>query len=106
MPDADTRVAQNTAVTLTIYQYRENSKIITFTAPESEQQQVIRLAVQASGSTVEIDSRTTTLGADDSRKIEYTLVIPDDRTYSVFVYINDVLNSQQVINQAEGAGNT
>jgi serine/threonine-protein kinase len=98
MPDADTRVAQNTAVTLTIYQYRENSKIITFTAPESEQQQVIRLAVQASGSTVEIDSRTTTLGADDSRKIEYTLVIPDDRTYSVFVYINDVLNSQQVIN--------
>ena len=106
MPDADTRVAQNTAVTLTIYQYRENSKIITFTAPESEQQQVIRLAVQASGSTVEIDSRTTTLGADDSRKIEYTLVIPDDRTYSVFVYINDVLNSQQVINQTEGAGNT
>ena len=106
MPDADTRVAQNTAVTLTIYQYRENSKIISFTAPESEQQQVIRLAVQASGSTVEIDSRTTTLGAEDPREIQYTLVIPDDRTYSVFVYINDVLNSQQVINQTEGAGNT
>ncbi len=106
MPDADTRVAQNTAVTLTIYQHRENSKIISFTAPESEQQQVIRFAVQASGSTVEIDSRTITLGADDSREIQYTLVIPDDRTYSVFVYINDVLNSQQVINQTEGAGNT
>ena len=106
MPDADTRVAQNTAVTLTIYQHRENSKIISFTAPESEQQQVIRFAVQASGSTVEIDSRTVTLGADDSREIQYTLVIPDDRTYSVFVYINDVLNSQQVINQTEGAGNT
>ena len=105
MPDADTRVAQNTAVTLTIYQHRENSKIISFTAPESEQQQVIRFAVQASGSTVEIDSRTVTLGADDSREIQYTLVIPDDRTYSVFVYINDVLNSQQVINQTEGAGN-
>ena len=106
MPDADTRVAQNTAVTLTIYQYRENSKNISFTAPESEQQQVIRLAVQASGSTVEIDSRTTTLGADDDRLIQYTLVIPDDRTYSVFVYINDILNSQQVINQTEGAGTT
>ena len=78
----------------------------SFTAPESEQQQVIRLAVQASGSTVEIDSRTTTLGAEDPREIQYTLVIPDDRTYSVFVYINDVLNSQQVINQTEGDGNT
>ena len=82
MPDADTRVAQNTAVTLTIYQHRENSKIISFTAPESEQQQVIRFAVQASGSTVEIDSRTVTLGADDSREIQYTLVIPDDRERS------------------------
>ena len=104
VPDADTRVAQSTAVTLTVYQYenRIESKTITVTVPESEQSQVIRMAVQASGSTVEIDSRTITLGPEDSRDIQYTVVIPDDRIYSAFVYINDVLYDQKVIDAAEG----
>ena len=93
-------------MTLTIYQSenRIESKTITVTVPESEQSQVIRMAVQASGSTVEIDSRTITLGPDDSREIQYTVVIPDDRIYSAFVYINDVLYDQKVIDATEGDG--
>ena len=106
IPEAETRVAQKTAVTLTIYQYenRIDSKTITFTVPESEQSLVVRMTVQASGSTVEIDSRISTLGPDDPREIQYTVTIPDDRIYSTFIYINDVLYDQKVISSTEGTG--
>ncbi len=106
IPEAETRVAQKTAVTLTIYQYenRIDSKTITFTVPESEQSLVVRMTVQASGSTVEIDSRISTLGPDDPREIQYTVTIPDDRIYSTFIYINDVLYDQKVISFTEGTG--
>ena len=106
IPEAETRVAQKTAVTLTIYQYenRIDSKTITFTVPESEQSLVVRMTVQASGSTVEIDSRISTLGPDDPREIQYTVTIPDDRIYSTFIYINEVLYDQKVISSTEGTG--
>ena len=106
IPEAETRVAQKTAVTLTIYQYenRIDSKTITFTVPDSEQSLVVRMTVQASGSTVEIDSRISTLGPDDPREIQYTVTIPDDRIYSTFIYINDVLYDQKVISSTEGTG--
>ena len=104
IPEAETRVAQNTAVTLTVYQLenRSDSKTITVPVPESEQSLVVKMTVQASGSTVEIDSRTITVGPEDDREIQYTVTIPDDRIYSVFVYINDVLYDQKVIGSTEG----
>ncbi len=105
-PEADNRVVENTAVTLTLY--ADPDRLITIPIsvriPESDSTVKVRIGTQAAGSTVEIDSRTYTLAPEDSRLIEDTLTVPDGREYSYFVYVGDVLQEQKSLTAQESDG--
>lgn len=110
-PEGENRVAEDTPVQLTLYRYpdAECTASLVVTVPESDQQQKVKISIMAEQSNVAIDSRTYTVEADDSRVIEETVDIPDSRTYTYTVYINDTQQEQKILNTgtaaAEDTGN-
>ena len=102
-PEAESRVAEKTAVTLTLYRDPAQQKTVTivYEAPPSEQTLIIRIATQANDSNIEIDSRTFTLAPNDSRYIEFSLELPDDRDYSSIAYVG---GEQKVLSTKEESG--
>ena len=110
-PEGENRVAEDTPVQLTLYRYpdAECTASLVVTVPESDQQQKVKISIMAEQSNVAIDSRTYTVESDDSRVIEETVDIPDSRTYTYTVYINDTQQEQKILNTgtaaAEDTGN-
>ena len=98
--EAESRVAENTVVGLKLYEYPEKMKEIsvTVTVPESEQSMTIRIAVQANGSNIEIDSQTFVLQPEDERSIPVRLKVPDERAYYYLVYVEKSLKAQKQLN--------
>ena len=99
-PEAENRVAEDTPVTLTVYRYPEAECTATLSVmiPPSDQQQKVRISIRAEGSNVEVDARSYTLEPEDSRVIEETIDIPDDRYYSYTVYVGDTQLEQKLLN--------
>lgn len=98
-PEAENRVAEDTPVQLTIYRYPEAECTVTLsvTLPESDQQLKVRISTRAEGSSVAY-TRNYTVEAGDSRLIEETIDIPDDRLYTYTVYIGDTQYEQKPLN--------
>ena len=98
-PEAENRVAEDTPVQLTIYRYPEAECTATLrvTLPESDQQLKVRISTRAEGSSVAY-TRNYTVEAGDSRLIEETIDIPDDRLYTYTVYIGDTQVEQKPLN--------
>ena len=98
-PEAENRVAEDTPVQLTIYRYPEAecSATLSVTLPESDQQLKVRISTRAEGSSVAY-TRNYTVEAGDSRLIEETIDIPDDRLYTYTVYIGDTQYEQKPLN--------
>ena len=71
---------------------------VTVTVPESEQSMTIRIAVQANGSNIEIDSQTFVLQPEDERSIPVRLKVPDERAYYYLVYVEKSLKAQKQLN--------
>ena len=107
-PEGDNRVAEDTPVQLTLYRYpdAECTASLIVTVPESDQQQKVKINIMAEQSNVAIDSRTYTIEPDDSRVIEETVDIPDSRTYTYTVYINDTQQEQKILNTGTAAEDT
>jgi len=99
-PEAENRVAEDTPVTLTVYRYPEAECTATLSVniPPSDQQQKVRISIRAEGSNVEVDTRSYTLEPEDSRVIEETIDIPDDRLYTYTVYVGDTQQEQKLLN--------
>ena len=99
-PEAENRVAEDTPVTLTVYRYPEAECTATLSVmiPPSDQQQKVRISIRAEGSNVEVDARSYTLEPEDSRVIEETIDIPDDRYYTYTVYVGDTQLEQKLLN--------
>ena len=99
-PEAENRVAEDTPVQLTIYRYPEAecTATLSVTLPESDQQLKVRISTRAEGSSVAY-TRNYTVEAGDSRLIEETIDIPDDRLYTYTVYIGDTQYEQKPLNQ-------
>ena len=99
-PEAENRVAEDTPVTLTVYRYPEAecTATLSVTIPPSDQQQKVRISIRAEGSNVEVDTRSYTLEPEDSRVIEETIDIPDDRLYTYTVYVGDTQQEQKLLN--------
>ena len=99
-PEAENRVAEDTAVQLTIYRYPEAAYTasLSVSVPKSDQQQKVKITVQAEGSNISIDTRTYTLEPDDPRVIEETVDIPDGRNYTYTVYSGDSQLEQKPLN--------
>ena len=66
--------------------------------PESEQQMKIRISIRAEGSNMAIETRSYTLEPQDSRLIEESIDIPDDRIYSYTVYNGETQLEQKTLN--------
>lgn len=98
-PEAENRVAEDTPVQLTIYRYPEAECTATLSVilPESDQQLKVRISTRAEGSSVAY-TRNYTVEAGDSRLIEETIDIPDDRLYTYTVYIGDTQYEQKPLN--------
>ena len=98
-PEAENRVAEDTPVQLTLYRYPELSRTgkLKVTVPQSEQQMKIRITVQAEGSNMALESRSYTLEPEDSRTIEETIDLPDDRNYTYTVYQGDSQLEQKAL---------
>jgi serine/threonine-protein kinase len=98
-PEAENRVAEDTPVQLTIYRYPEAecTATLSVTLPESDQQLKVRISTRAEGSSVAY-TRNYTVEAGDSRLIEETIDIPDDRLYTYTVYIGDTQYEQKPLN--------
>ena len=99
-PEAENRVAEDTPVQLTIYRYPEAGKTVSMSVkvPESEQQMKIRISIRAEGSNMAIETRSYTLEPQDSRLIEESIDIPDDRIYSYTVYNGETQLEQKTLN--------
>ena len=96
-PEAENRVAEDTPVQLTLYRYPEtvSTASLSVTVPESDQQVKVRISIRAEQSNVAIDTRTYTLEPEDSRVIEDTVELPDDRIYTYTVYVGDTQLEQK-----------
>lgn len=96
-PEAENRVAEDTPVQLTLYRYPEtvSTASLSVTVPESDQQVKVRISIRAEQSNVAIDTRTYTLEPEDSRVIEDTVELPDDRVYTYTVYVGDTQLEQK-----------
>ena len=99
-PEGENRVAEDTPVQLILYRYPEAecTASLTVTVPESDQQLKVKISIMAEQSNVAIDSRTYTVEPEDARVIEETVDIPDGRTYTYTVYINDSQQEQKILN--------
>ena len=104
-PEADNRVAEDTPVQLTLYRYPDDARTATVQVllPESDQQLKIRISIRAEQSNTAVEVLTYTVEPEDSRMIELTVDIPDDRGYTYTVYNGDTqIEQKNLIPRAGG----
>lgn len=91
-PEEDSRVMQNTAVTLLIYRcsYLNPYSEITVTVPESDRDQTVRIMMKPDGSAMEYEDATLTWTADAERSRKISVKRPDSRNYTCIVYVDGV----------------
>ena len=65
--------------------------------PVSDQQVKVRIIIQAESSNTIIENRSYTLEPGDSRMIEETIDIPDNRTYTYTVYAGESQIEQKTL---------
>ena len=99
MPEAGNLVAEDTSVQLTIYRYQDAGKtaVLRVMIPVSDQQVKVRIIIQAESSNTIIENRSYTLEPGDSRMIEETIDIPDNRTYTYTVYAGESQIEQKTL---------
>ena len=84
---------------LTIYRYPDAGKtaVLRVMIPVSDQQVKVRIIIQAESSNTIIENRSYTLEPGDSRMIEETIDIPDNRTYTYTVYAGESQIEQKTL---------
>ena len=99
VPETGNLVAEDTSVQLTIYRYPDAGKtaVLRVMIPVSDQQVKVRISIQAEGSNTIIENRSYTLEPGDSRMIEETIDIPDNRTYTYTVYAGESQIEQKTL---------
>ena len=100
LPEANSQAAEDTAVSLVLYEHPDMIQTVQVSVklPKDEQSLKVKISVQASGSNIELDSRSYTVAPEDPRTIEETFKIPDGRPYYYLVYVGDVLQVQKQLN--------
>ena len=104
-PEAESRVAEDTPVQLTLYRHPDLARTATLKVqlPADEQQLKIKITIQAESSNCAVETLTRTVEPEDSRTIEATVEIPDSRGYTYTVYNGESqLEQKQLIPAFEG----
>ena len=101
VPAADGRVTLQTPVTLSLYRCPEaqRKQEIEVSVPESETDLIVRVTLQAEGSSVEWTYVTYTCAAELGRTQVVTLDLPDGRDYICMIYIDGVLSQRLVLSE-------
>lgn len=105
-PEPDSRVAEDSQIQLTLYRYPDAkcTAMMRFELEESEQTMKVRVSIQAEQSNVEVDVRNYTVEPGDSRIVEETFDIPDNRTYFYTITVGDTQKGTYVLNPEENPG--
>ena len=100
-PAADGRVTLQTPVSLSLYRCPEaqRKQEIEVSVPESEADLIVRVTLQAEGSSVEWTYVTYTCAAELGRTQVVTLDLPDGRDYICMIYIDGVLSQRLVLSE-------
>ena len=98
-PEADSRVIQNTPVSLKIYRCAEVSASIEIevTVPKGDKDVTVRITLQAEDSTVELEALSYVCAADAYRTQNVKLNLPDGRKYWYTVYLDGVQTQRTAI---------
>ena len=85
LPEADSRVAEDTPVQLTIYRHPASARKaeMKVVLPESDQQMKIRISIRAEQSNVTVDTRSYTVEPEDPRLITEMIDLPDFRNFTM-----------------------
>ena len=105
LPEAESRVAEDTPVQLTIYRHPDSARsaALKVTVPESDQQLKIRISIRAEQSNTAVETLSYTVEPEDIRLIETQLDIPDDRGYTYTVYNGETQIEQKSLISRVGA---
>ena len=95
-PEADSRVVLQSAVSVNLYRCPSEvrKQEIQVTVPESDKEVMVKVTLQAEGSTMEWVYVTYPCGVDISRVQKVTLELPDDRNYVCMIYLDGVLDKR------------
>ena len=106
VPEAGTRLAQETQVQLTLYRYPEAycTAFVTVELEESESPLKVRLSIQAVSSNVEVETRYYTVEPGADRELEDTFDIPDARSYTCTVYVGETLQETKPLTAIKFSG--
>lgn len=98
-PEADTRVAEDTAVQLTLWRYPDAARTaaLKVNLPESEEQLKIRISIRAEQSNLAVETLSYTVEPEDARIIELSINIPDDRAYTYTVSSGETQLEQKTL---------
>lgn len=91
-PEEDSRVMQNTAITLLIYRcsYMNPYSEITITVPESDKDQTVKIMIQPEGTSTEYEDANITWTAEAERTRKISVKRPDNRNYTYIVYVDGI----------------
>ncbi len=91
-PEEDTRLMQNTPVSLRVFRCLEMNPFaeITVTVPESDKDLSVRIAIQPVGSPVEYEDAVLVWSADSDRTRKISVKRPDQRDYTYTVSVDGV----------------
>ena len=94
--EADSRVVLQSAVSVNLYRCPSEvrKQEIQVTVPESDKEVMVKVTLQAEGSTMEWVYVTYPCGVDISRVQKVTLELPDDRNYVCMIYLDGVLDKR------------
>ena len=95
-PEADSRVVLQSAVSVNLYRCPSEvrKQEIQVTVPESDKEVMVKVTLQAEGSTMEWVYVTYPCGVDIGRVQKVTLELPDDRNYVCMIYLDGVLDKR------------
>ena len=91
-PEEDSRVMQNTAITLLIYRcsFMNPYSEITITVPESDKDQTVKIMIQPEGTSTEYEDANITWTAEAERTRKISVKRPDSRNYTYIVYVDGI----------------
>lgn len=94
--EPDTMVVMNSTVSLTVGRAQElvRKTVVNIDVPESENDQNVKITLQARDSNVQLTVLTFVSTPEAGRTVPVELVCPDEREYQYSVYVDDVFKYQ------------
>jgi serine/threonine-protein kinase len=103
-PEAESRVVQDTSISLQVYRCAKKNPYteITVTIPESEKDVTVKIMIRPAGSSFEYEDATILWTSDADRSRRISVKKPDEREYTYTVYVDGVQQEQKELKETAG----